>query len=106
MRTVIQLHPRAPTKPPRDQPCNGCGVCCAGEPCPLGMLASRRMRGRCDALVWSDETGMYRCGLIEQPAQHLPRALQRAAPSLRRIALRSISAGSGCDCDWQTQPPA
>ncbi|MDT0138632.1 hypothetical protein [Acidovorax sp. PRC11] len=34
------------------QPCNGCGLCCLAEPCPLGMLVSRRRHGACVALRW------------------------------------------------------
>ena len=103
---VIHLHPHAPPKPTLDAACNGCGVCCGGAPCPLGMLASRRSSGACSALLWQDEPGRYVCGLIAQPAAHLPPALGWAAPALARLARRSVSAGSGCDCDWQPQPGA
>ena len=97
---IIEIHIAAPAKPPVGQPCNGCGVCCASEPCPLGVLVSRRRHGACAALLWKDDDaggGVYRCGLIEQPATHLPAALRRAAPLLARVARRYISAGSGCD---------
>ena len=39
---VIYLHPAAPAKPAVGAACNGCGVCCAWQPCPLGMLVSGR----------------------------------------------------------------
>ena len=97
--TVITLRVEAPDQPEVGAPCNGCGVCCAIEPCPLGVLASRRMHGRCAALVWMDDAGRYRCGLIEEPAKHLPRLLRRWAPVVTRIARRYVSAGSGCDSD-------
>src|SRR5262245_19559041 len=98
MHQVIHIHPAAPAKPPENEPCNGCGVCCASEPCPLGVLVSRRRHGACDALVWLDEDKVYRCGLIERPERHLFVGLHWLAPALRRIAYRYISAGSGCDC--------
>ena len=97
MYQVIHLHVAAPDKPPVGQPCNGCGVCCASEPCPLGIVASRRRHGACSALVWMEDKGMYRCGLIEQPAVHLPYLLRWAAPMLARLARRYIAAGVGCD---------
>ena len=46
-RQVIRLHPAAPAKPPETAPCNGCGVCCAAEPCPIGVLVSGRRTGAC-----------------------------------------------------------
>ncbi len=98
MYAVIRLHPAAPAKPAVGEPCNGCGVCCASEPCPLGVVASLRTTGACDALVWRDDEHRYRCGLIAQPAAHLPRVLRRAAPALATLAHRFIAAGSGCDC--------
>ena len=98
-RQVIRLHPAAPAKPPEAAPCNGCGVCCAAEPCPVGVLVSGRRTGACRALSWHAETGLYRCGLVSDPRialPHLPRAL---APLVSRLARRWISAASGCDSD-------
>ena len=37
---VIAIHPAAPPKPAWGEPCNGCGVCYAWQPCPLGVLVS------------------------------------------------------------------
>jgi len=104
VHATIHLHPEAPPKPAEGAACNGCGVCCAGAPCPLGMLASRRRTGRCAALHWQEGTGRYVCGLIARPEAHLPRPLRALAPGLARLARRQVSAGSGCDCDWQPQP--
>ncbi len=110
-RVIIHLHPEAPQKPPEGAPCNGCGVCCASEPCPLGILASRRRQGACAALVWSDEgqggpasAGRYRCGLVGQPERVLPRALAPAAAVVARLARRLIASGQGCDCSAVVEP--
>lgn len=48
----IRLHVDAPPKPAFGAACNGCGVCCTLEPCPIGMIWSRRRHGACSALVW------------------------------------------------------
>ncbi|WP_290877489.1 hypothetical protein, partial [Aquabacterium sp.] len=64
MPRVIHIHPEAPPKPPEGQPCNGCGVCCLAEPCPVGVLVSRRLTGACKALRWSDAGRRYSCGLL------------------------------------------
>gem|GEM_PF-6887865 len=97
LQQVIRLHLAAPAKPPEHQPCNGCGVCCAVAPCPIGAVVSRRLEGPCDALVWVDDPGLYRCGLIARPEAHWPRMLHHAAPWLAGLARRYVSAGSGCD---------
>jgi len=107
---VIHIHPEAPPKPPVGAPCNGCGVCCLAEPCPAGMLISRKRLGACDALVWSAASdtapARYQCGLMLRAAG--PDG--RAGPFWRRMWLawvrRLISAGSGCDASLElvTQP--
>jgi len=93
---VILLHAEAPPKPAMTQPCNGCGVCCASEPCPLGIWISRRRRGACRALQWSESQTRYRCGAVDSPARYLP---WLPAALTRRLALRWIAAAGGCDSD-------
>jgi hypothetical protein len=101
----IHLHADAPDKPAVGAPCNGCGVCCASGPCPLGMVFSRSTRGRCSALVWCDAGALYRCGLVQQPADFLPGVARWAAPTLGRWARRWIAAGSHCDSDCGVERP-
>lgn len=86
---IIHLHRQAPPKPAPGAPCNGCGVCCAAETCPLGLLLFRRRRGPCPALEWhADEGGgRYRCGLLVPPRP------------LHALFARWIAAGTGCDSD-------
>ena len=91
----IHLHLGAPPKPLPGAPCNGCGVCCASEPCPLGVLVSLRRTGACTALRWHDTEQRYRCGL-----------LVKGSGPMASVAARWISAGSGCDCTLQVEPPA
>lgn len=103
---IIHIRAAAAPKPALGQPCNGCGVCCLVEPCPLGVLLSGRRAGACDALRWHDETARYRCGaMIEAKSvlqEVLPRRLRALAavlaPVLGRLAGRWIAAGQGCDC--------
>ena len=92
MRQIIHIEANAPLKPPEGKPCNGCGVCCLAEPCPVGMLVSRRTRGPCAVLRWNASERRYRCGLLgaAAPASWLGRAASA-------WARRMISAGSGCD---------
>jgi len=101
---TIHIHRAAPPKPAWGTPCNGCGQCCLVEPCPLGMLVSRRRRGACDALRWSEVDRRYLCGLVAAPAAVLGRRWRWAAPLVARLARRWISAGSGCDAELESAP--
>jgi hypothetical protein len=93
---VILLHQAAPPKPPTGAACNGCGLCCAAEPCPLGVLFTRRRRGRCAALVWDDAGCRYLCGALAEPVRWLP---WLPATWARRLVRRWIAAATGCDSD-------
>lgn len=103
-RWVIYVEPQAPSKPGLGAPCNGCGLCCLAEPCPLGVLVSRKRSGACVALRWSAAGPLYRCGLVSNPAAVLGPRWRWAAPLVRRLALRWISAGSGCDASLEVAP--
>lgn len=108
---VIHIQPRAASKPPLGAPCNGCGVCCLSEPCPLGILLSRRRRGACEAVRWDEALRSYRCGALTDAAGVLRLALPPglrwlapvAAPGLVRLGRRWIAAGLGCDCNLEVQ---
>lgn len=99
---TIHIHPAAPAKPALGAPCNGCGVCCLAEPCPLGRVISRRRTGACDALRWDEAGGLYRCGAISDARGVLGPGWAWAAPLLRRLARRWIAAGVGCDAALET----
>jgi hypothetical protein len=102
---IIHIHPKATSKPPVGKPCNGCGVCCLVEPCPLGVVLSGRRVGACDAIRWQVESGVYRCGAIIDSEAVLRHALipwlqglaPMLAPLLRRLSRRWIAVGLGCD---------
>lgn len=111
-RKTIFIQALAPAKPAWGMPCNGCGVCCLAEPCPVGMLLSLRRQGACDALRWDPAQARYRCGAMVQSVQVLrdvfPASVRMLAPALAPllalVARRTIAVGSGCDCDLQVLP--
>ncbi len=100
---VIHIHPAAPAQPALGAPCNGCGVCCLAEPCPLGQVLSRKRHGACDALRWDDAQAVYRCGAITDAAGVLGPRWRWAAPWLQRLAHRWIAAGVGCDASLKSE---
>lgn len=104
---TIHSEPGAPIKPVWGAPCNGCGVCCLVEPCPLGAVLSGRRQGSCCALRWDVDAQRYQCGALTDPVGVLQAgrvilpgfvfaALARWLP---KLAHRWVSAGTGCDCD-------
>ncbi|MDP3253398.1 MAG: hypothetical protein Q8M77_15945 [Hydrogenophaga sp.] len=100
---VIHIQAEAPAKPALGAPCNGCGVCCLSEPCPLGRVISRRRLGACDALRWDGDGKIYRCGALVDTEAVLGLRWRWAAPVLRRLARRWIAAGVGCDATLEAR---
>jgi hypothetical protein len=100
---VIQIHAQAPAKPVEGEACNGCGVCCAWKPCPVGALLSRRLTGSCKALRWHDASLHYRCAMVSDPGSMLRGLPSWAKAPAARLARRWIAAGAGCDSDIETQ---
>jgi hypothetical protein len=96
-RQIIYLHPAAPVKPAPMQVCNGCGVCCAIETCPVSRLFLLQWRGPCRALQWQEATQRYVCGMLQNPAEFLPALPKPLEPWFRRRISRWIAAGIGCD---------
>jgi hypothetical protein len=99
MSALVRLHAEAPAKPAHGHACNGCGICCALEPCPVAWLLLPLAAGMCPALEWRQDTRRYVCGMIEHPGRYLrwlPRVLEARASCL---FARRVAVGTGCDCD-------
>ena len=79
-------------------------MCCAAEPCPVGVLVSRRRSGACAALLWNEATSRYTCGLISDPQRVLGLRWHMATRLISALAARLVSAGKGCDSDAECVP--
>jgi hypothetical protein len=100
---TIQIHAGAPDKPVPGAPCNGCGVCCMVEPCPVSALLLAHKENTCPALVWQNDTKLYRCGMLISPARYcrwLPARLNRPIIFLVR---RWLAIATGCDCSIEVE---
>lgn len=99
---ILHLHPAAPAKPLVGAECNGCGICCALETCPLARLRFWQKEGPCPALTWSDLENRYHCGLLSQPVHFWSAVPKVFHPYTQRLSHRWIAAGIGCDCEAET----
>lgn len=92
---IVYVHPDAPNKPALNQACNGCGLCCAAEPCPVAMFWLWQFKGACRALLWQENR--YVCGLVREPQNYIVWLPQRWRAWFGKRVLRRISSGVGCD---------
>lgn len=97
--TVIYIHREAPPKPLMGDACNGCGVCCAAEPCPVSRLFLKRETQSCKALEWHAPHGRYFCGMVLKPKNYLPWLPNRLSNFASRCFKRWIAADWKCDSD-------
>jgi hypothetical protein len=97
--SFITIHLAAPPKPSLGAPCNGCGVCCAAQPCPVSRLLLGHRTGACPALQWRESEHRYFCGMAIAPANFLRWLPQGWSAFCGRRFARWIAAGIGCDSD-------
>ena len=83
-------------KPPHGSPCNGCGLCCIDQICPLaGHIFGGAEERRCPALEPVGD-GRFTCGLVVRPKHYAPWVKTRER-NLRAGALVLIGANLACD---------
>lgn len=98
-----------PTQPPHMARCNGCGLCCIAEQCPIS-LAIFNQAQVCPAL--ESDGSKFLCGLMVSPADYnavfdllLPVVKDGLDPN--RLSAEAYGAiigkGIGCDADVVTE---
>lgn len=99
---------RLPVKPAYGSPCNGCGWCCASEPCGIAReFIGADGEGPCPALEHAG--GRFVCGLIVRPLVYLGRAAGLAGAAdaepgeadamIGSQIAEALGAGRGCDAE-------
>ncbi|SFY18128.1 hypothetical protein SAMN04244548_02971 [Paracoccus pantotrophus] len=89
-------------KPRYGQPCNGCGLCCAAERCPLAAHVFGP-GDRCPAL--EAEGLRFRCGLIANPDRYAAElVMQHGRDAVAAAAAVLVGAGHGCDAQEPGEP--
>ncbi len=96
---IIELHPLAPRKPEFGEHCNGCGVCCASEPCPVAYLFLFQFKGRCRALLWQNDSARYLCGMVVSPDEYVRFIPKRFRERMGKYFASRIATKLGCDFD-------
>lgn len=91
-----------PMKPRAGEPCNGCGWCCATEPCGLAVKYLGAAKGPCPALEWAD--GRTWCGMVRRPLYHLREVggvpeVYAAANEVLGRTMAAVLGGVGGACD-------
>ena len=86
----------APEKPEEGAPCNGCGFCCAADPCGLAVEFLGVTVGPCPAMEF--EAGRFWCGLVRNPSSYLDMPAF-GDPVVGAIFARAVGIGRGCDSD-------
>jgi hypothetical protein len=90
---------RLPLKPAFGSPCNGCGYCCAEEPCAIAReyIPNHPGKGACVAL--EREGDRFVCGMIRRPGHYMWLPNDWADGHLGSLFAEALGAGRGCDAD-------
>lgn len=87
---------RAPEKPKWGEPCNGCGFCCAAEPCDIAREFIGATKGPCPAMEF--DAGRFWCGMVRSPHKYLGVA-EWVGDSMRAPFQLLLGVGRGCDSE-------
>lgn len=96
---VEAITARAPEKPAFGSSCNGCGFCCAAEPCGVARqhIPGCGPKGPCPAMEFKD--GRFFCGMIRRPSHYMRLPNDWADEVLGGMIASALGAGRGCDAD-------
>ena len=84
-------------KPREGAACNGCGLCCAAEPCGLGLELGAEDGKPCKFLEW--DQGRFWCGVVRDPAKATGNAYDPLEALVVSITLLSMLGDGTCDAE-------
>lgn len=91
--------PSVTDKPKYGSPCNGCGLCCIAEQCPISLMAFGEQL-LCPALGTMGDGKGFGCGLIVATSQFIPPTGDERLDALLPGAIAYVlGAGRGCDSE-------
>ncbi|MDP4026313.1 hypothetical protein Q8W71_27190 [Methylobacterium sp. NEAU 140] len=89
---------RLPLKPKVGAPCNGCGLCCAAEPCGIAReFIGAGVEGPCPAMEFGE--GRFWCGMVRRPGHYLGLPHAWADETIGATIAGMLGTGQGCDAD-------
>lgn len=86
----------APEYPGYGMPCNGCGFCCAAEPCQIAVDYAGAAEGPCPAMQF--EGDRFVCGMVRNPSRYMD-VPPFADEIIGAMFARALGVGKGCDSD-------
>jgi hypothetical protein len=106
MSAAICLPPTILAKPRLGQPCNGCGLCCAMEPCGIAreFIPDHPEEGPCRAMERHD--GRFVCGMMRRPSHYMGLPNDWADEHVGSMFAAALGSGQGCDADDLDAPVA
>ena len=93
MSEIVEL----PRKPAHGDACNGCGLCCIAEPCPIAAEMGAVIDRPCPYVEW--EAGRFWCGLVRHPSKHLLGTPDRAFDAEIGPRVRAEIGDGECDSE-------
>lgn len=91
-------------KPLYGDPCNGCGLCCIAQQCPIseGLFGKQDI---CPAIERGDGKALV-CGMVANPANYMTSVPDWGHQPLAAAFALLLGAGSGCDGTTEDDEPA
>jgi len=84
----------APEYPGFGSPCNGCGFCCAAEPCQIARDIAGFTEGPCAAMEF--EEGRFVCGIVKAPSRYIGTP-DFGDAFIGAMIAQALGIGMGCD---------
>lgn len=86
----------APEYPGYGSPCNGCGFCCAAEPCQIARDFAGFTEGPCPAMEFEGER--FVCGIVKAPSRYIGTP-EFGDAFLGEMIAKALGIGKGCDSE-------